>query len=302
MAPKTMQAAERLLEYYRKEKFFLYIDMWDPHEPWDPPSWYVEPYYPGYDGKVVAPPYWYYKERGISEEDLKIARACYCGEITMVDLWVGRFIDKLKAMGLWEDTAVLFTSDHGYYFGEHGFFGKGLGQDRHWIQSPLYREVTHIPFLLRVPGMDARRHKALGTSIDIMPTLLDLAGVEIPQSVQGKSLIPLIKGGKPPHDFVVSSFPLNNPGEPSRIVDDWLRTVDAPHFTTVTTDRWSFLYSAEQYPAQLYDIEQDPGETTNVISKHWDVAEDLHGKLRTLLEKVGTSEHFMSIRRKLKKP
>jgi len=302
-APRTLGAAEKYLEYYYKKKFFLYVDTWDPHEPWDPPSWYVEPYYPGYDGRVVDPCYWKWRERGLKEEDIKVAHACYCGEITMVDRWVGRLLDRIKSIGLWENTAIVFTSDHGFYFGEHGYFGKARRKEGYWHQSPLYQEITRVPLLIHVPGIKPRRVKALVSLVDIMPTLLELAEVEIPETVQGKSLLPLLKGKKDAfRDFAVTSFRLSDPGEPSKVVDDWLRVVKDPHFSTITTPKWTLLYSTEAYPAQLYDIENDPKESHNVIDKNWKIAEDLHQKFIELLEEVGTDEHYLASRRRLRKP
>ncbi len=299
-APSTMIAAEKYLQHYYKEKLFLYVDTWDPHEPWDPPSWYVEPYYPGYDGRVVAPCYWDWREAGLKEEDVKLAHACYCGEITMVDHWVGRLLNRVKSMGLWENTAIVFTSDHGYYFGEHGFFGKGRAKGRYWFQSPLYREITQVPLLIYVPGIKSRRVKALVSSVDIMPTLLELAGVKVPEVVQGKSLVPLLKGEENTfRDFTVTSSPLYNPGEPSKIVDDFLRVVKKPHFSTITTPKWTFLYSTESFPAQLYDLKNDPQESKNIIDKNWEVAKDLHQKFVDFLEGLGTSEHHLGSRRHL---
>ncbi len=302
-APKTMTAAEKYLEYYYKNKFFLYVDTWDPHEPWDPPSWYVEPYYPGYDGRVVQPCYWDWKEKGLKEEDIKVAHACYCGEITMVDHWVGRLLDKVKSMDLLKNTAIVFTSDHGFYFGEHGYFGKTRHSGRRSYQSPLYREITRIPLLIYVPGMKPKKVKAQVSLVDIMPTLLELARLEIPETVQGKSLVPLLEGKRDSfRDFVVTSPPLYNPGESSKIVDDWLRTVEKPHFSTITTPKWTFLYSTENSPAQLYDIENDPEESENVIAENWQVAQDLHQRFVKLLEKVDTSEHHLASRRRLCRP
>jgi len=302
-APKTMAAAEKYLEYYYKKKLFLYVDTWDPHEPWDPPSWYVEAYYPNYDGRVVAPCYWDWRERGLKEEDIKVAHACYCGEITMVDRWVGRLLDRVKSMGLWKNTAIVFISDHGFYFGEHGYFGKARNKDHYWHQSPLYQEITRVPLLVYVPDIKSKRVKALVSLVDIMPTLLELAEVEIPETVQGKSLLSLLKGRRDTfRDFVVTSFRLSDPGEPSKIVDDWLRIVKKPHFSTITTPKWTFLYSTEAYPAQLYDIESDPKESQNVIGKNWQVAKDLHQKFVHFLEEVGTDEHYLVSRRRLHKP
>ena len=309
-APRTIAAAEELLEFHHRDKFFMYVDMWDPHEPWDPPEWYVQPYYPGYDGRVVAPSYWDYKEAGVSDEDLKIAHACYCGEITMVDQWVGRLIDKIEVMGLRDDTAIIFTSDHGYYFGEHGIFGKGRIRKENdilsryggqvWVQSPLYQELIRVPLLASIPGVTPRRETALLSWVDLMPTLLDVAGVDIPSTVHGKSALPLIKGDESSmQDHVVSSYPLYLTGDTSFLVDGELRSVEEPHFSTVTSEKWSFLYATENYPAQLYDLEQDPSESSNVIGENWTIAEEMHRKLIELLTRVGTDDKYLSERSRL---
>ena len=134
-----------------------------------------------------------------------------------------------------------------------------------------------------------------------MPTLLDIVGLEIPDTVQSKSLLPLINGtAAKVHDFVVSSFPLYNSGDPSKIVDDWLRTVEAPHFSTLTTDRWSFLYSTEADPAELYDLHDDPAESKNVIESNQNVAREFHEKLVAFFERIGVAERLLGPRRKLR--
>ena len=89
-APRTFMTAIQWLEHHYKEDFFLYVDTWDPHEPWDAPSYYTELYWPGYDGELVLPVYGNWHDvPGYEEEKLKKGHATYCGEITMVDTWVG---------------------------------------------------------------------------------------------------------------------------------------------------------------------------------------------------------------------
>lgn len=118
--------------------------------------------------------------------------------------------------------------------------------------------------------------------------------------LQGKSLISLLEGEKDAfRDFVFSSPPLYNPDEQSKIVDDWVRTLQQPHFSTITTPRWTFLYITKNSPAQLYDAENDPKESQNIIDKNWQVAKDLHQKFVIFLEEVGTDEHYLSLRREL---
>ena len=303
-APKTMTTAEKRLEYYRNRKFFLYIDTWDPHEPWDPPPWYVESYYPSYDGRIVRPPYWEWRERGLAEEDVKIAHACYCGEISMVDHWVGHLLNKVKSLGRWDDTVILFTSDHGFYFGEHGYLGKTKENDARtfWARSPLYQEITRVPLLVYIPGVEPRETEAMVSLSDLMPTILELAQVESPKTVQAQSFVPVLKGEKDSfRDFVVTSVPLYNPGEVTKIVDDWERKIEEFQPSTITTQKWTLLYAAENCLTELYDILRDPNQSQNVLSENWEIAKDLHQKFIAFLEQVGTSEHNLVHRRRLSK-
>ena len=232
-APRTFNAAEKLLEYYYKDKFFLYIDIWDPHEPWNPPDWYIKNYNSDYNGEShLFPSYSEWRNVGIKREDVSFAHDCYCGEITMVDRWIGHLLDKVKYLGIWEDTAIIFTSDHGFYFGEHELFGKmvrkiekkdsvfkkpyekmiyedySIFREMSWIRSPLYKEITEVPLLIYVPGIESRQNNELISSVDIMPTVLDLAGIKSQSYIQGSSIMPLLRDGENLiRDFVVTSLP-----------------------------------------------------------------------------------------------
>ena len=89
-APQTFIKAVEWLQDHYKDNFFLYIDTWDPHEPWEAPVYYTEPYWPGYDGEKIRPLYGYWNQTpGFTEEKVKKAHAAYCGEVTMVDTWFG---------------------------------------------------------------------------------------------------------------------------------------------------------------------------------------------------------------------
>ena len=304
-APRTITLAEKFLERSYTERFFLYVDVWDPHEPWDPPSWYVEPYYRGYEGQVIEPCYGRWEDYGLTKEDVDIAHACYCGEITMVDHWIGRLLDKVGTMGLLDDTMIVFTSDHGFYFGEHGFFGKvtreppdGYGP---FSYSPLYEETARIPLLVYVPGLTPRQTDAFVQPPDVTATLLDLAGVEPPPGIQGRSFSSVLKGEQDTfRDFVVTSMPLYNPGEKTRMVDDFERRIKEPLPSTITTPEWSFLYAMEDWPAELYDRRRDPAQSRNVLSEHFAVAEELHQRFIEFLKEIGTRELYLSRRMKLK--
>ena len=131
MVARTVTQAERWLERHNEEQFFLYVDTWDPHEPWDAPDYYTKRYREGYAGEQIYPAYGNWKKAGLEKDDVDLGHATYCGEVSMVDFWIGRLLAKLDALGLRENTVVLFTSDHGFYFGEHDYFGKA-----EWVHDP----------------------------------------------------------------------------------------------------------------------------------------------------------------------
>ena len=202
---QTMIRAGDWLERHYKDQFFLYVDTWDPHEPWDAPAYYTELYMPDYDGEVVQPLYGRWQDQpGFTEAKVKKALATYRGEVTMVDTWVGYLLRKIENMGLADDTAVIFTTDHGFYFGEHGgLFGKmnfatrpegGLYKhgdlDAEWDHSPLFEEIVRLPLLVRVPGYAPGSYSGMSSAIDMMPTALELFELPVPEWVEGRSLLP----------------------------------------------------------------------------------------------------------------
>ncbi len=302
-APKTMATAEKLLERHYKDKFFLYVDTWDPHEPWDPPSWYVDLYYNKYEGQVVEPCYGDWKECGLKKEDVEIAHACYKGEITMVDRWVGQLLEKIELMGLLNNTILIFTSDHGFFFGEHGYFGK-MKRDKMggWYYSPLYQEITRIPLLVYVPGLEPKQSHAFTQPPDLMPTVLEVLGLECPQSVQGHSFFSVLKGEKEDfRDLVITSLPLYNIGEKTRVVDNFERNIKEPFPSTVANREWTLLYSIKDQPSELYNIKDDPDQSENVINHKFEVAKNLHHRFIDFLKKVNTKDYYIEPRKIINK-
>jgi len=297
-APSTMLAASRWLERHYKEKFFLYADTWDPHEPWDPPTWYADLYRSkGAEGSGFDTFAEYQKIDGrpgrglaasLTEDELNRLRALYAGEVTMVDRWVGMLIQKIEDLGLLEETAVIFTTDHGSYHGEHGYVHK---------TSPLYEEVAHIPLIMRMPdsiGGVRGRCDALVQPPDLMPTMLELAGVQVPQTVQGKSLLPIIRREeKQIREIAVSA--------PRQAFDRLVSPRSAR--ITVTSKDWSLIAVRADAPPtdergkkiepELYNLTKDPKETHNIFNEEKEVAEELHSKMAQLLESIGTSEDLL---------
>src|SRR5215211_3034967 len=98
MVARTVTQAERWLERHHEEQFFLYVDTWDPHEPWDAPEYYTKKYREGYDGEQIYPAYGNWKKAGLQKDDVDLGHATYCGEVTMVDFWIGRLLHKLDAL------------------------------------------------------------------------------------------------------------------------------------------------------------------------------------------------------------
>ena len=168
---------------------------------------------------------------------------------------------------------IIFTTDHGFCFGEHGgLFGK-MNADTYpdgslrpygepgstWTHSPLYEELVHLPLLgLRAcicPGV----YEGLSSAVDVMPTVLDLMGIEIPAYVQGRSLVSGMQDtALPGREYVVSSIPFANPGDPVQSVDSLLRTLSDYPVTTITAGEWSLLYSPQAGLSELYNLDSDP--------------------------------------------
>lgn len=317
-APMTFKGASEWLERHHREQFFLYIDTWDPHEPWDPPDYYVRPYYSEYKGEIVNPPYWDWREAGCTEKDLEIAHACYCGEITMVDRWFGILMERLRTLDLLSNTAIIFASDHGFYFGEHGQFGKrrfrwegnlsiedgfkkGLTLAQGYTyRSPLHQQVTRVPLLVYLPYGKKGRVSGLVSLPDLFPTILDIAQVPSPDRVQAHSLAPMLMAGSDEgQDFVVTSAPFDAVGDVSKTVDDKGRETIEVSPSTITDGTWDLLYAVHGGEIELYRTVEDPGHTKNVFAENRGVAEALHAKFVAWLQEMGTAPKFLDPRQQL---
>ena len=315
-APKTFMSAIQWLERHYKEDFFLYVDTWDPHEPWDAPSYYTELYLPEYDGELVLPLYGNWHDvPGYEEAQMRKGHATYCGEITMVDTWLGFLLKSVENMGLADKTVVIFTTDHGFYFGEHGgLFGK-MSSDKYpdgtlrpydepgsqWSYSPLFEEIVHLPLVIRSPGITPGAYGGLSSAVDVMPTVLDLLGLDIPAFVQGRSLAPALRDNSfLGREYVVSSLPFANPGDPVLSVDNFLRDLKDPPVTTVTSGEWSLLYSPAPGVSQLYNLNTDPQQLDNVIARHTDVAGDIHRLLVEFMRENEVPERLLQPRLELR--
>ncbi len=185
--PRTFQSAcEWLTHNQGKDDFFLMVEVFDPHEPFDVPDDYLKLYDDQYTGPYFETPN--YGQVDVPDEALEHIRKRYAALLTMTDKHFGKVIDKLKELNMFDDTLIIVTSDHGYFLGERQLFGKN------YMHS--YNEVAAIPLFVRDPNKlrVGQRESRVSQNIDIMPTLLDYYKIPIPNEVRGKSWFSLIHG------------------------------------------------------------------------------------------------------------
>ncbi len=189
--PRTMAAAARWLDADASatDRFFLFIDEFDPHEPFDTPEPYASMYDDTWEGPhLIWPPYMKGAlEQGVlTERQGHQVRAQYGAKLTMIDAWFGRVMEAIDRRNLWEDTAVFVLTDHGHYLGEKDIWGKpGV---------PVYEPLGHIPLMVAWPGIAAGANEALTTSVDIFATLAEIFGVQPQHRTHGRSLAPVVRG------------------------------------------------------------------------------------------------------------
>jgi arylsulfatase A-like enzyme len=169
-----------------------------------------------------------------------------------------------------------------------------------WGPNPLYQENILLPLLIHVPGIPARVCGQLASAVDVMPTVLDILGHDIPPFVEGISLLPKMRDTSlPGREFVVSGEPFTNPGDPVRYVDNVLRRRAGLSMITVTTEEWSLLYSPDSEGSELYNLKSDPRQQQNVISHRPEVAKELHQYLVKFMRDTNVAPHLLKSRLEL---
>jgi arylsulfatase A-like enzyme len=170
-----------------------------------------------------------------------------------------------------------------------------------WDHSPLYEEVAAIPLLIAAPGIGAGTYGGVSSAVDVMPTVLDILGQPIPEWVDGQSLLPAMRDAATAgREFTVSTEPFANPGDEVRSVDDQRRVLYRGQATTVTTDRHALIYSIEPGRSELYDLNCDARQESNVIHTNVSLARELHGTLLRFMEETGAASHLVESRRELR--
>ncbi len=189
---RTMRAAADWLDVCAPDhdRWFLFVDEFDPHEPFDTPEPWASLYDPDWsDPKIIWPPYSTDTVAGgvLTERQARHIRANYGSKLSFIDHWLGRVLDVMDRRDMWSDTAVVLCTDHGHYLGERDYFGKPA--------VPIFPEMGHIPLMVAWPGAQAGPVQALTTSVDIHATIRDVFGVSSgDHPTHGRSLVPLIEG------------------------------------------------------------------------------------------------------------
>ena len=242
------------------QPFFMWLSFARPHSPYDAPQTYYDMYInnPAIPKAAVGP--WAAEfDRKIadvnaprtrrSDTEIHRARAGYYGNITFIDHQIGRMLYEFKKRDpkAWANTLVIFTSDHGDMMGDH----------YHWRKTYAYEGSARVPFLMRFPqNWDVPRQQRIEAPVemrDIMPTLLDAAGVSVPDSVDGASLLPLLQDQK----------------------SDWRAFVQGEHTTCYTfehgmqylTDGYEkYIWFHHTGQEQFFDLREDPNECYDLAS------------------------------------
>jgi len=281
------ERSNALLEQYAKngENFFLWASFFDPHPPYLVPEPWDTMYDPdkitvpqGREGEHEKnPPHFQltqqkkpdfspWQESGMhmhgfsshlhDRQAMAKNIAVYYGMVSLMDKHIGRILDKLEALGMAENTLVVFTTDHGHFFGQHGLTKKGAFH---------YEDMVKIPFLARYPGKipAGRRSNALQTLVDLPQTFLSIAGIPAPRDMTGVDQSHVWFGER---DNARDHIIVENRHEPTTI-----------HVKTYVNQRYKLTVYYNRSYGELFDLQQDPGEINNL----WDSPE--HKELKNEL-------------------
>ncbi len=259
--------AINFLRANRRKPFFLFLSIYLPHLPWQfVPEQDLAPYE---NAPLTVPDISGFPDVTMDEEELLRLMRLYYANITCADRNMGRVFEALEELGLAENTVVLFIGDNGFNVGQHGLLGKGnariLGtNDR---RPNMFDHSVLVPFIVRWPGVvkPGTSNAALVSTIDILPTLMDITGAEAGTKLRldGRSLLPLLKG---------------HADAPWR--DAWCDTYDMTylresHMRMIRTDQWKLVLHVDEdgpRPAgkgrhELFDLRKDPEELDNLYGQ-----------------------------------
>ncbi|CAI9406732.1 arylsulfatase [Aestuariimicrobium sp. T2.26MG-19.2B] len=269
--------------------FFLYLSFHRPHGPFDPPQWAWDLYR---DADVAEPSVGDWEDELPGRRDHRIraqfgrrSRAVreqvlrgYWGNITHIDLQLNRLHETLTARGLAHNTVICFVSDHGDMMGDHHLYQKAVG----------YEGSVRVPFVVQVPGghgaAAGRWRDEVVELRDLAPTLLDLAGVDIPDEMDGRSLVPLLAGAEPQdwRDHLHGEHVINHFG-----------LVEQMHWVTDGSSKFCWFSGSGR--EQFFDLVDDPGECHDLNDHPSRLAEVDAWRARLVADLSGREEGFVRL-------
>jgi arylsulfatase A-like enzyme len=267
------------LEQYdpETEPFFLYVHYMDPHNYYKPPkefNIFGDRPYDSEDDRVnnilnnlaekvgvAGITVDVLKQHGLSLESIKRLSDLYDGEVHAADHYIGELFKRLKARGLYDNTIIIVTSDHGECFLEHGNVKHG---------GSLYRELINVPLIIRIPGKNKKRVvKDLVEQIDILPTILDILKIQTPPGLSGQSFLGIIKG------------------KPGTVDRKGMAQMPGKKIFAVRYQSWKLIFTPEGL--ELYNVAKDPKETKNLKDVNSSMVKELQTMFRSMMERFPSS-------------
>ena len=291
----------KLLEAYKDQKFFIWYHYHGLHLPYNPQNPYdkifQEDIFSGISADTEAISLVKMKSViknssiSFNSIDRKVIVALYDGQVRQFDDYMGQLTEKMKKWGILDNTVIIITSDHGEELFEHGFIGHASTS----LNAKLYDEIIHIPLIIWWPKKIKHRvADELVQQIDVMPTILDILGLPIPEEVQGYSLVPSIQGKR-----------ANNlrPVFCETILGGYQSTkeMEEIRLRCVRTKEWKLIYTntprhdlnsegVNNGKYELYNLSNDPKEERNIFENHPEVAKELKKKLFQWVETTTPKE------------
>lgn len=270
---KDQYFARKALEFINLQQedqpFALFLYFWAPHPPLKVPEPYASMFDPNKltlpeNVGIPSPKEPSNRRKGIAAqlaegltmEDWKQVWAAHLGLVNMADSLIGNVLDSLKDKGLFDNTIIVFTSDHGDHLGQHKMYQK----------MEMYDQAIQVPFLCKVPKGQPIKWDVPVSHLDILPTILEMVNIDIPKDLDGTSLASSILDQKPPKSKPVFSQYSGNP-----TVGDLRRAV--------IQEQYKYIYDPRDNP-ELYDLANDPLEMNNLAGSkgYSQIQKDLHQK------------------------
>ena len=249
----VLAEATKALDGRSQRPFFLWVHLMEPHSPYTPPEPYRSMFPPLAPPHPIDPsviPAWI---RIGDSRDLNLYEARYDGEVRTADAAIGGFFEELRRRRLWDRTVVVVTADHGESFMEHGVL-----EHNTW----LYDELVHVPLVIRIPGIAARRARTQLQIVDLYPTLARIAGARVPMGLHGIDQLLQLQGRAAPDSYAYSE-------------------VVGRRFS-IRTLEWKYI-SSLQGGRQLFDLRADPREQKNLARQQPERVEQLERELRRVV-------------------